>query len=569
MIKTKRNSLLPQEEAIKKLKEAAPELDFSKFVYAGFDKEGVVIHPTRGEYSAKFCSVLRLGSKKRGEARRKSNEDFIKELTEELTRTGDLEKYDLSKVNYVRATEKVLITCKTHGDKLISPFHLLNGRRCGECKPKRLADKFRGNWEVIKARALIVHGDTYDYSKFVYINSKTAGVIVCKRCGLEFKTDIDHHLTRGDGCSACKKHDRHEEFLITGKERFIKEARRVHLDRYSYANVEFVSFMDKVSVTCSKTDKDGRVHGEFLVSPNNHLTAKSGCPKCSNKISLDEIRLRMFVEELGFEVECNVAILDKYHVDIFIPSRMVGIEYCGLYWHGESYRDKHYHLKKYLLAKSKGIHLIQVFEDEWVSNSDRVKSVLSNKLGKHLTSIYARNTEFREISNSDAKSLYNEVHLQGGNTSMNRSFGLIHDGVVVASMSFSTSNVETGIIDLARFASRGRVIGGFSKILANSIPILHTLGISTIISFSDNRWSDGNVYESNGFLKISEDDSIIPRYWWVKGVNRYHRRLFQRKHLKVLFGETFVEEESESENSRRHGYYKIWDAGVTKWSLSI
>ena len=557
-----------QTQAIVEMKNIAPHLDFSKFTYVNESVKSTVIHPKLGEIQNSYRNIIRSKGSVRGQDKKKSNEKYLQELTEALTSTGDLEKYDLSKVNYVKATQKVTIICKKHGDKGIAPFHLLNGRRCGECKGQRLSDHFRNDWIEVRLSASQLHGDKYDYSKFNYVNGKTPSTIVCKKCSKEFSMDMDHHL-RGNGCTYCSKVNRHELFLEEGPKKFLEKAILLHGSRYTYNNMEYLTCLDKIRITCSKVDKDGNPHGDFSVTPAGHINSGSGCPKCSNKVSLAEIQIGTFIKGLGLEILCNVPILGRHHIDIFVPSLNIGVEYCGLYWHSENNKVISYHVDKYLAAKEKGIHLIQIFEDEWINSPDKVKSVLTMKLGKGSAYIPARKTLFKEIPNSSAKDLYNVSHMQGGNTSLGKSFGLIHEGVLVASMSFSVSNVGDGIIDLARFASRGRVSGGFSKLLKNAIPLIKSMGINTIISFSDNRWSDGGVYSTSGFTNVTEGTKLVPRYWWVRGTQRFHRRLFQRKHLRIMFGETFKEDESEAKNSRRHGYYKIYDAGVTKWKLDI
>ena len=54
--------------------------------------------------------------------------------------------------------------------------------------------------EVI-CRFIIVHGLFYDYSKFVYINSRTKGIIICPIHG-EFLQTPSNHLA-GQKCPKC------------------------------------------------------------------------------------------------------------------------------------------------------------------------------------------------------------------------------------------------------------------------------------------------------------------------------------------------------------------------------
>ena len=57
------------------------------------------------------------------------------------------------------------------------------------------------------------------------------------------------------------------------KEEFIKDARKVHGDKYDYSKVEYVGSKIKVCIICPK-------HGEFWQTPSHHFEGK-GCPKCS------------------------------------------------------------------------------------------------------------------------------------------------------------------------------------------------------------------------------------------------------------------------------------------------
>ena len=54
---------------------------------------------------------------------------------------------------------------------------------------------------------------------------------------------------------------------------FIEEARMVHGDKYDYSKADYQGSHTKFCVICPK-------HGEFLVTPTNHLKGR-GCPKCT------------------------------------------------------------------------------------------------------------------------------------------------------------------------------------------------------------------------------------------------------------------------------------------------
>jgi len=120
-------------------------------------------------------------------------------------------------------------------------------------------------------KAKKVHGDIYDYSEVHYINAKTKVTIICKEHG-EFQQVPDLHL-RGSGCKLCgiKRRQVSDNLKYAGI--FCDSANAVHGDLYDYSKVEYTTAKEKVIVIC----KD---HGEFRVSPDNHITKGAGCPVC-------------------------------------------------------------------------------------------------------------------------------------------------------------------------------------------------------------------------------------------------------------------------------------------------
>ena len=62
-------------------------------------------------------------------------------------------------------------------------------------------------------------------------------------------------------------------------ELFIQRAKNIHKDKYDYNKVIYKDAKQKVEIICKK-------HGSFFVSPNNHLSKKSGCPVCKGGVRL-------------------------------------------------------------------------------------------------------------------------------------------------------------------------------------------------------------------------------------------------------------------------------------------
>ena len=181
------------------------------------------------------------------------------------------DKYDYSKVDYKYNDEKVIITCKIHGDILQTPNHHLQGSGCGKCGVIIRSNKARKTLEEFIEKARLVHGDKYDYSKVDYKSRHTKIIVICKIHG-EFEQDAGTHLC-GANCYKCSVITCSEKRKITSQE-FIGKARLVHGDKYDYSNVDYKKYSDEnIIITC-------KVHGNFLQTPSNHLTS-TGCLECS------------------------------------------------------------------------------------------------------------------------------------------------------------------------------------------------------------------------------------------------------------------------------------------------
>ena len=120
---------------------------------------------------------------------------------------------------------------------------------------------------IKKARA--VHGDKYDYSKAEYKGVFEKLCIICSEHGDFWQTPHMHF--RGCGCPKCGK-ERAASARTKSNEYFLKEAYKVHGNKYDYSKTRYVDSKTKVCITC-------KVHGDFMLVPNNHLHG-SGCPKC-------------------------------------------------------------------------------------------------------------------------------------------------------------------------------------------------------------------------------------------------------------------------------------------------
>lgn len=111
-----------------------------------------------------------------------------------------LNKYDYTKTIYRHNDEPVVITCDTHGDFKQKPRVHIEGSGCSKCYQA----SNRSNKDEFIKQATALHGNRYDYSKVVYLNSKSKVKIICRQHG-EFKMIPNCHLSSNQGCPRCKE----------------------------------------------------------------------------------------------------------------------------------------------------------------------------------------------------------------------------------------------------------------------------------------------------------------------------------------------------------------------------
>ena len=88
-------------------------------------------------------------------------------------------------------------------------------------------------------------------------------------------------------------------------------------------------------------------------------------------------------------------------------------------------------------------------------------------------------------------------------------------------------------------------------------------GYKDLISWSDNRWSQGRVYEKMGFTL----DSELPQDYSYVNVKRPIERLSKQSQKKS--NTNCPEGMTEKEWAEERGLARIWDCGKKRWKLEI
>lgn len=244
-------------------------------------------------------------------------------------------------------------------------------------------------------RAKAVHGDSYDYSKVVYVNASTKVCIICKKHG-EFWQRPSHH-TDGRGCTKCAaeanavrtrlwteercrevalgytemksfrtesvdaynaalKHKWLKDYTWLSykidvskpkkkrqsytQEEIIEKIRSIYGVRYSYEKVKYKAMKIPITLICHEKDVNGVEHGEFMMRPDNIFSGKQGCPKC-----FDNRRSRLQrkpVEKFINEAKKVHGEMYEYHKVEYINTKTEVCIVCKI--HGDFWQTPTAHL---------------------------------------------------------------------------------------------------------------------------------------------------------------------------------------------------------------------------------
>jgi len=520
--------------------------DYSKVEYVDSLTKVCIICKEHGEFwqtpqgHVRGQGCPKCANIKRGDTFRSDGNTFIKRAT--VLHDG---KYIYDKDSYINAMTKVPILCLKHGTFWMTPMNHLLGQGCPKCSGRGL------NTEEVIELFKEKHGDSYDYSKVVFTKMHEKVCIICKEHGEFWQTPSKHLL--GQGCPKCSGIKKAKERTLTTND-FIEKSSKIHNNKYVYDKTEYKGTYESLTITCP-------IHGDFTQRANDHLNGH-GCPICGNNMSLAEKEIEDYIKSFGVKTETKIRgiLSNNKEIDILIPELNIGIEYNGLKWHSDEFKDKNYHLNKTEECKKLGIRLVHIFEDEWMNKKEIIKSIIRNIIGKTENKIYARKCIIQNVDDNEKKEFLEKNHIQG-NINSQINLGLYHNGELVSLMCIGKPRINLGRktsledeYELLRFCNKlnTNIVGGASKLfkyfITNYSPTL-------ITSYCDYRWSIGNMYEALGFTLSHLSQ---PNYYYIIGNNRKNRFKYRKSEL---IKEGFDPEKSEKEIMEERGIHRIYDCG--------
>ena len=520
------------------------------------------------------------------------------------------DKYDYSKSEYLNNHTLIKIVCPNHGEFSQKPVKHVNSKQgCPKCGLLSQIEKQRKSIEEFVMDANNIHNGLYDYINVEYRGNKHKVCIICPEHG-EFEQTPDNHL-KGKGCKYCGGTAKLDTKL------FKLKAKEIHSNKYDYSKVIYETSRGHVIIICPE-------HGEFLQTPNNHLSKQQGCykclgkvfntpsfivrakeihdnkfdyskvnytgwlnpvtiicpehgdtsvtpnyhlkeygcKKCSNSESMLENEVVDFIKSLGVKsYRHDKTILDGKELDIYIPSHKLAIEFNGLYWHSELFIDKSYHLNKTELCENKGIQLIHIFEDEWLYKRDIVKSRVKNILGLTEKIIYARKCNIELVETKTKKEFLNNNHIQG-TVGSKVNIGLYYNNELVSLMTFGHRPIlQPSEYEMLRFCNLSNTtVVGGASRLLKRF--IRDYQPKELTTYADRRWSLGELYESLGMTFVS---NTKPNFHYIRGKYRDNRIKYQ-KHKLVKLG--FDETKTANTIMLERGFYRIYDCGHKKYCLT-
>ena len=451
---------------------------------------------------------------------------------------GDKFVYDW--LGYAGVKDKFKVYCPIHRKwYLMWPSNhlgregILGCPECGKEARRMSADECKQRIEKT--------GFSWTFKKEGYISGMHEIPFTCKEHGIFAAKP--NEVSRGKGCKSCKR-------IMNGRD-FIKKARQVHKNTYSYNNLNYQDSVTPVNITCKK-------HGDYRVYPFVHLKG-SHCPQCyhENRFTSrsEEILLSLFSEYTCLKNDRT--LIAPQELDLYIPELNLAIESNGEYWHSENKgKGEKYHLDKTERCLEKDVRLLHFWDSE-VRDKFNIVSSMIGSVKKESKRIFARTTTCREISSGESRKFLDENHLQGFSPAKVHA-GLFADEVLVSVATFSSPRFNKRYEwELIRLATKLNftIIGGASKLLKH---FERKCTPENILSYADRRYSTGEVYRKLGFTQIA---TTKPSYFYNNGDKRISRYKAQKSKLGKLLGSQYQGDLTEKQNMVNARYHRVFDCG--------
>lgn len=283
----------------------------------------------------------------------------------------------------------------------------------------------------------------------------------------------------------------------------------------------------------------------------------------------EQKRVASIIRDMGFTVDINDrSIIAPLELDIVIPDKKLAIEFNGSYWHSEACLDHEVarlkHLEKTRMCQNAGYRLFHIFEHQWKERESQILNFLKSILSICDKSVFARKCQ---LTNDSCREFLDKNHIQGYGNRTIQYFNLIFENRIVGTMTASShhrQNANDDVVVLNRlcFEDGIQVTGGASKLFSAFTKWAKENNYKSIVSWSDNLWTEGNVYKQLGFI-MEQEYAPDYFYWDIKKHIAMSKQSQQKKKVNC------PDELTEYDWCKSRGLYRIWDCGKKKWTFKV
>jgi hypothetical protein len=486
--------------------------------------------------------------------------------------SGNTFSIDKNDINYKNGTYKFISVNTTFKKKKQATGFKhtnLNSRR-----QQKIIEKYKEKYSRFKKDIRIIDGYFYiedfckhgnliiktnEFDKIYSINKEN---LFCEKCKKDFVNSVEisneqinkSRLYFNELCKKDRANNLFKEDYIFKYYPLVYKIIKDISEKYNTGWIEssYIFKNDIIEIPlCSNNNCNNKV---FFSTTGKHYNLF--CEKHGNSSS-KENEIYDFIKDIYDKKIIRNYRYDNKELDIFIREEKVGIEFNGLYWHSEKFKDKNYHYDKWKYFNEKGIKIITIWEDDWNLNPELIKSIIRNQLKLNNHKIFGRNCTVKEVNYNESKIFLEKNHIQGNCQSSVR-LGLFYNDELVSLMTFGKRTInKSKQFELLRFCNiqNTNVIGGASKLFKYFI---NNYKHVQIISYANLDISNGSLYETLGF--INEGHTGI-NYWWAKD-KRYSRNRFM-KHK--LIKEGADPNKTEYEIMYARGYNRIFGNGNIRY----
>lgn len=207
---------------------------------------------------------------------------------------------------------------------------------------------------------------------------------------------------------------------------------------------------------------------------------------------------------------------------------------------------------------------IVIYSNELLGRGRQWGAFLMARSGLFGSRVGGRECKIAKLSKHDGSAFLDANHIQGGNQHSLYYVGLLYGDELagVASLGRHHRQVSQNRIVLDRMCFKAglQVVGGASKLLKACVGWATDNRYDEILSFSDNRWSDGGVYRSLGF---SLEERCRSDYFYVRDGEILTKQSQKKSRTKCPDGMT------ELEWSRYNGLRRVYEFGKNRWTLNL